>query len=225
MNIEKHKEKVLVVYSGGLDSTVLLYSFLDNFENVTALNFTYGSKHNPRENEAAERITENLKVPLIRMDISSIFKGFKSTLIDKCTNIPEGHYKEETMKSTIVPFRNGILLSIATSIAENEGIRVVSYGAHAGDHYIYPDCTPEFMQTMSLALMAGTENRIILSAPFSSVTKDKIVKHGQELNVPFEETWTCYNGGSVHCGVCGACNERKEAFKLANVTDLTTYKI
>jgi 7-cyano-7-deazaguanine synthase len=217
--------KTVLIYSGGLDSTVLLYKLIksDNRE-VRCINFWYGSKHNIRERRAAQMICKNLNIPLEYIPLDFIGKFFKSSLLENSDeSIPKGGYKEKSMKSTVVPFRNGIMLSIAAGFAESIGYDIVALANHAGDHHIYPDCRPEFIAGMNFAIQEGTYHKISIISPFCSYTKGDIVCLGLRLNVPFELTWTCYEGKDLHCGFCGACNERKEAFKEAKILDPTIY--
>ena len=215
--------KIVHVFSGGLDSTVLLYDLLADGVEVQCVNFHYGSKHNDQECRRAEVITKELEVPMIFMPIN-VMGQFRSALLTNGEPIPNGHYQDDVMRKTVVPFRNGIMLSIACGLAESLGFDVVSYGAHSGDHAIYPDCRPSFLKAMSSAMRMGTYNGVELTAPYLFNTKRDIVKRGSELKVPFHNTWTCYKGLEYHCGVCGACVERKEAFAIAGVPDETIYK-
>jgi 7-cyano-7-deazaguanine synthase len=146
-----------------------------------------------------------------------------SSLTSPNIQVPEGHYEDESMKATVVPNRNMILLSIATGWAVSTGASSVSYAAHFGDHAIYPDCREEFADAMNNIMEIAGWDKVSLNRPFSSFTKADIVKLGDELGVPFEKTWSCYKGGQIHCGVCGTCVERREAFELAGVTDPTIY--
>lgn len=219
------KKKVVVLHSGGLDSTVLLYfvGASNPSVEIISLGFEYGSRHNRKENEAAAEICHSLGV-VCRMVQLVDLSMFRSSLLQSSDeDIPEGYYTDENMKSTVVPFRNGILLSIAAGFAESRGASHVAYGAHAGDHYIYPDCRPEFYFRMAGAIRLGTESAIELYAPFIDMKKDLIVSLGARLGVPFEKTWTCYKGGELHCGRCGSCVERKEAFVKAGIKDPTKY--
>lgn len=217
------KEKAVVVISGGMDSTVALYWAKERYAEVQPIHFLYGSKHSERELPCArkqcEKLGLNLKVvslPLNDLFVSSLLKGGE--------NIPEGHYQEETMKSTVVPFRNGIMLSIAGGYAESLGYDYVVLGNHAGDHAIYPDCRGAFIDAMNEALFVGTYNKIQIVSPFCNLTKSDIVKEGEKLGVDFSLTYSCYKGKALHCGKCGTCTERKEAFQLAEVKDPTIYE-
>jgi 7-cyano-7-deazaguanine synthase len=203
--------KGLIVYSGGLDSTVLLHFMRD--EIIAAVNFYYGSKHNEMEREMARYNCTLLDVPLYELDIQNIFVHSKSTLLKGRDAIPEGHYEDETMKQTVVPFRNGIMLSIAAGIAESIGASHLLLANHAGDHAIYPDCRPEFSNAINKAINFGTDGKVQVHTPFLYFSKRTIAKIGLSLNIDFNKTYSCYNGGINHCGVCGTCNERIEALR------------
>jgi 7-cyano-7-deazaguanine synthase len=153
-----------------------------------------------------------------------LHKYFKSSLLEGAEAIPEGHYENENMKSTVVPFRNGIMLSIAAGIAESWGLDNVFIANHGGDHAIYPDCRPEFISAMCEATKAGSYNNVMISAPYTNITKADIARKGKELGIDYTETWSCYKGGEKHCGKCGTCVERKEALKDAGITDNTQYE-
>jgi len=215
--------KMLHVFSGGLDSTVLLYDLLDSGNEVVCVNFDYGSKHNSNERAMAVKTCQRFRLKSYFIHLPFVGSHFKSVLLSDGGDIPEGHYEDESMRSTVVPFRNGIMLSIAAGMAESNDCFAVSYAAHSGDHAIYPDCTPSFFNSISEAIAFGTHKRIKLSAPYMFMDKAEIVARGARLKVPFTDTWTCYKGLDVHCGVCGACVERKEAFGLAGVLDPTAY--
>lgn len=216
--------KALVVLSGGLDSTTALYWAKSQFEEVEALTFNYGSKHNDIEYSYAKKTCEKLGVKLTRIDLDFINKYFKSDLLKSGGEIPEGYYNEKNMKSTVVPFRNGIMLSIAAGFAESKDCDVIILGNHSGDHAIYPDCRPEFIEGIKKAIFEGTDNHIMVESPFCNRTKTDIVKIGADLGVDFSLTYSCYKGGEKHCGKCGTCQERKEAFGLAGVLDPTEYE-
>lgn len=219
--------RVLHVYSGGLDSTVLLYKLLKDpsVEELKCIHFKYGSKHSANEEKCAwyHCVETQTVMSVVKVNFSE-FLPDNLALFKNSVPIPDGHYTDESMKQTVVPFRNGILLSIAASVAESKGFNAVSYAAHSGDHTIYPDCRPEFTIAMGSALSRGTENNVGLIVPFLNYFKHNIVTAGKDLNVPMEKTWTCYKGEVLHCGTCGACQERKEAFKISGVLDLTIYK-
>lgn len=199
----------IILYSGGMDSTVALYRYAGRIR--LALSFDYGSKHNRIEIEHAARNCRRLGIrhQVIPMDLNQM--GFVSDLLVSGGDIPAGKYGEENMRKTVVPFRNGIMLSIAAGIAESLGCRRLLISNHAGDHAIYPDCREEFVRSMSRAVAAGTYNHVEVFAPFTNLSKREIALIGKELGVPFEDTYSCYNGREKHCGACGTCTERKEA--------------
>ena len=221
-------EKCVVLLSGGLDSTTLLYSEVSNFE-CWPLTIVYGQRHQ-KEIIAARNVCEARDINLLHrwklLDISVLGEILPSTLTG-VGDVPEGHYADESMKATVVPNRNMILIAIAGGYASGLGAKYVAYAPHAGDHAIYPDCRPEFVVSARNTLRLGTgwqNDGVILTAPFDDMTKAQIIKLGTVLNVPFKITWSCYKGGEIHCGVCGTCVERKEAFKIAGVADPTTYE-
>ena len=209
-------KKALIIISGGIDSITLLHEIIKSHDKVIALSFNYGSKHNDYELKRAEETCRKLGVEHKIFDIKSIFDNFNSALLDHkdSEQIPEGHYASKNMKQTVVPFRNGILLSIAVGFAESLGINQVYYGAHAGDHTIYPDCRPKFVKYISKAALQGTYNQVKIAAPYSRLTKIDIVKRGEKLGVDYSLTWTCYNPTKDNqpCMKCGSCCERTEAF-------------
>lgn len=215
--------KALVIFSGGLDSTVALYWAIKTYSEVATISFNYGSKHNEIEYAHAQKTCQKLDVNNVRIDLDFMNKYFKSDLLKKGGEIPEGYYTEENMKSTVVPFRNGIMLAIAAGYAESTDCDVLVLGNHAGDHAIYPDCTPEFIDGITKAINKGTQKNIEVISPFCNITKADIVKIGKDLGVDFSLTYSCYKGGKKHCGKCGTCTERKEAFMLAKVEDNTEY--
>ncbi len=211
----------LLVLSGGLDSTTLLYDYADSI--ALAVTFQYGSNHNKREAAFAKYHCDKLGIEHIDIDLAFMGKYFKSSLLDGADAIPEGNYDEDNMKSTVVPFRNGIMLSVAAGLAESRGLKNVMMANHSGDHAIYPDCRPEFVKAMTAAIEAGTYEGVKLVAPYTDITKADIVSRGAKLGIDYSKTYSCYKGGEHHCGVCGTCRERKEAFTLAGVKDDTIY--
>lgn len=215
--------KVVVLLSGGLDSVTALHDARRSHEVVAALSFDYGAKHRDRELPMAARHCRSLGVPHVTVPLSFVAEEFRSDLLVSGGAIPDGHYEEESMKSTVVPFRNGIMLSVAAGFAESRGAEGVVIAAHAGDHAIYPDCREEFLEPMARAIREGTYAKIELFRPFVSMDKAAIVRRGAELGVDFAGTWSCYKGGEIHCGTCGTCVERREAFQLAGVCDPTVY--
>jgi len=215
--------KVVALVSGGLDSVVALYHAREKHEVVAAISFHYGSKHNDREIPHAKWHADKLGIPHIVVPLAFIGEQFESDLLAKGGEIPKGHYEEDSMKKTVVPFRNGIMLSIAAGFAESKDANGLVIAAHAGDHAIYPDCREDFMRAMGDAIRLGTYAEVDLLRPFISMTKAEIAGRGHELNVDFSKTWSCYVGGDIHCGECGTCVERREAFVLSGVPDPTAY--
>lgn len=216
--------KALVILSGGLDSTTALYWAIKKYAEVETLTFNYGSKHNDIENEYAKKTCEKLGIKNTIIHLDFMNKYFKSDLLQSGGDIPEGYYTAENMKSTIVPFRNGIMLAIAGGFAESNDCDVLVLGNHSGDHAIYPDCRPSFIQGIATAIYEGTWKHIEVMSPFCEMTKTDIVKMGKELGVDFSLTYSCYKGKEKHCGKCGTCTERKEAFEKAGIKDVTEYE-
>lgn len=215
------KDSVIVV-SGGMDSITLLY---DKKEEIAlAVTFDYGSKHNAREIAWAKVHCGRLGIRHIVIKLDFMQKYFTSSLLDGGDEIPEGHYADENMKSTVVPFRNGIMLSVAAGIAESNGLKKILIANHGGDHTIYPDCRPEFIGAMDRAIANGTYEDVRIDAPYTNITKADIAKIGKRLGIDYSETWSCYKGGERHCGKCGTCIERKEAMALAGIDDRTEYE-
>ena len=216
--------KTLVIYSGGLDSTVLLYDLHNAGHALGALSVNYGQRHSC-ELECASKICAQLKVAHKVADLSTLQPLLAgSSLTSPEIDVAEGHYTEENMKTTVVPNRNMILLALATGHALSIGAQQVAYAAHSGDHAIYPDCRNEFADAMARAMALCDWSQVELYRPFVDWTKADIVRRGAELGVPFGQTWSCYKGGNKHCGRCGTCIERREAFDLAGVEDPTNYK-
>lgn len=215
------KDSVIIV-SGGMDSITLLYD--RKAEIALGISFDYGSKHNAKEIPLAKMHCERLGIKHITIELGFMQKYFQSSLLQGGEDIPEGHYADENMKSTVVPFRNGIMLSIAAGIAESNGLKKVLIANHGGDHAIYPDCRQEFINAMSVATKAGTYVDVEVVGPYTNITKSDIARRGKELGLDYSETWSCYKGGEVHCGKCGTCVERKEALAEAGITDTTIYE-
>ena len=206
-----------------MDSVTALYDAAESHQIVGALGFDYGSKHNPRELPLGVWHANKLGIPHRTIRLPFINELFDSDLLRSGGPIPEGHYEEATMKQTVVPFRNGIMLAVAAGYAETIGAEAIVIAAHAGDHAIYPDCREGFMQAMGEAITQGTYARLSLLRPFIAWNKARIVQRGVELKIDYARTWSCYKGGDRHCGVCGTCVERREAFQLASVKDPTDY--
>ena len=205
----------LLVLSGGMDSVTMLWEYKD--EIAAAVTFQYGSNHNRREAECARRNCEILGVKWIEIDLTFMARHFKSSLLEGAEAIPEGNYDDENMRSTVVPSRNGIMLSVAAGLAESMGLKNVMIANHSGDHAIYPDCRPEFISSMGNAISDGTYEHICLKAPYTSLTKGEIAVHGKKLGVDYRLTYSCYKGGEHHCGKCGTCVERREALEYAGI--------
>ena len=216
--------KVCVLLSGGMDSVTVLYEALSSHDVAACLSFDYGAKHNACEIPFAKLHAERHGVAHHVISLDFMDRLFKSDLLRSGGQVPDGHYAEESMKQTVVPFRNGIMLSIAAGFAESIDAEGVVIAAHSGDHAIYPDCREPFMQAMAEAMGQGTYANIQLLRPFIAMDKTAIARRGAELGLDFSETWSCYKGGKIHCGVCGTCVERREAFQLAGLTDPTTYE-
>ena len=217
------KQNVVVLLSGGMDSATALYEAGLRYHVAAAVSFHYGSKHNEREIPFAACQAGKLGVPhrVIRLDF--IGELFESALLAKGGGIPKGHYEEQSMKKTVVPFRNGIMLAVAAGFAESTEAAGLVIAAHAGDHAIYPDCREKFMESMAAAIRLGTYAGVELIRPFIAMTKADIARRGHELGVDYSKTWSCYVGGEIHCGECGTCVERREAFLLAGIPDPTEY--
>lgn len=215
------KNSVIIV-SGGMDSITLLYDHKD--EIALGISFDYGSNHNAREIPYAKMHCERLGIRHITINLDFMHQYFKSSLLEGADAIPEGHYADDNMKSTVVPFRNGIMLSIAIGIAESNNLDQVFIANHGGDHTIYPDCRPEFINAIDGAATAGTFNNVRVVAPYTNITKGEIASIGKRLGIDYTETWSCYKGGEKHCGKCGTCVERKEALAVAGIDDHTVYE-
>lgn len=211
----------MIILSGGMDSVTMLYEYRDRIE--LALTFDYGSNHAENEIACARLHCERLGIRHIIIPLDFMHRYFTSSLLRGGDAIPEGHYTSENMASTVVPFRNGIMLSIACGMAESNGLKVVMIANHGGDHTIYPDCREEFIQAMSQAMTAGTDTDVRVFAPYTNITKSDIARHGRDLGLDYSETWSCYKGGKVHCGKCGTCIERREALAEAGINDTTEY--
>lgn len=212
----------LIALSGGVDSTTLLYEYRE--EIACAVGFDYGSKHNARELAAADAICRELEIPYLIIPLAFIGEYFRSDLLLSGGEMLLGDYSEENMSSTVVPFRNGIMLSILAGLAESRDLQQVLIANHFGDHAIYPDCRESFVKPMGEAITAGTSNGVKLVAPYTTLTKAEIVARGTRLGVPYGKTYSCYQGGERHCGRCGTCRERHDAFVANNLEDPTLYE-
>jgi 7-cyano-7-deazaguanine synthase len=221
------ERRAVAVLSGGLDSTTMAYWLRAQDYSIAAISFDYGQRHR-KELEFAEHVATDLGASWTLIDLhaaglTSVLGG--SALTDDTVAVPDGHYADESMRITVVPNRNAIMLSIACALAVTRAAEAVAFGAHTGDHFIYPDCRPEFVRAFATMVNLAVEGlgTIDILTPFLALTKAEIVKLGNELGVPFERTWSCYKGGALHCGTCGTCYERREAFALAEVEDPTAY--
>ena len=215
--------KVVVLCSGGMDSVTALHWARREHDVRAAVSFDYGAKHNHREIPFAREHAAALGVQHELIALDFVARLFASDLLKSGGAIPDGHYEEKVMKQTVVPFRNAIMLSIACGFAESAGAKGLVIAAHGGDHAIYPDCREEFMRAMADAMRLGTYAGVTLLRPFIAMNKAQIATEGARLGVDFARTWSCYKGGAVHCGTCGTCVERREAFLQARLPDPTEY--
>ncbi len=200
----------IIIVSGGMDSVTLMHDYRDRI--ALAVTFDYHSRHAEHEIACARWQCQQLGIRHMVLELGFMEQYFRSSLLKNgFEEIPEGHYAEENMKSTVVPFRNGIMLSIVAGLAESEGLQYLLMANHSGDHFVYPDCRPEFVDAMNRAIQAGTTNGVQLLAPYTSWSKRDIALRGQELGIDYSHTYSCYKGGDIHCGKCGTCVERKEA--------------
>lgn len=224
------RAKAVCAVSGGMDSGVLLLELLHQNYEVLAVQFQYGSKHGVWEGQAAAALTGFLKVgrglPVrsISIDLSPVFSPFKSNLLKSGADLPHGHYQEENMRQTVVPGRNLIFASILAGLAESAGAPQVFLGVHAGDHFIYPDCRPHFVQSLYTTVLASSDGKVGVLTPFLNTTKAEIVRRGLQMDFPFELTRTCYADQEVACGRCGSCQERLESFQLNGAVDPLPYE-
>lgn len=205
----------LIIVSGGMDSICLLHSKKEEIK--IAVSFDYGQKH-AKELDYAVSNCNALKIPWISISLATVTPYLKSNLLRTGGEIPEGHYEDLSMKKTVVPFRNGIMLAIAIGIAESNDCKTVLIANHAGDHAIYPDCRAPFISAIRDAAISGTYSQVRVEAPFLHLTKREVAAIGRESGVDFSATWSCYKGGELHCGKCGTCVERKEALAGADPT-------
>jgi 7-cyano-7-deazaguanine synthase len=222
-------KKAIAIVSGGLDSVTLAHVIAAQGYEMHLLGFNYGQKHR-KELEFARLCAQNLNASLDIVDLTTLTPLIGgNALTDESVAVPHGHYAAKNMSITVVPNRNAIFLAIAYGAAVARGATLVGIGVHSGDHFIYPDCRPEFIesfgQMQTLAVEGFGEPDLKLYAPFIGTDKSGIVRQGAKLGVDFSQTWSCYEGGAVHCGQCGTCVERKEAFADAGVTDPTTYAV
>lgn len=217
-------EKAVVVYSGGMDSFTVLNTAVQNGLDVYALSFNYGQKHS-KELEVAALVCKELNIPHKIVDITAINSLMANSSLTGDAEIPEGHYEDENMKSTVVPNRNMVLLSMAIAYAVSLEAGKVYYGAHSGDHHIYPDCRPEFVEAMNAVSKIANYQSVEIVTPFLYSSKGEILKAGLGMQLDYGKTWTCYNGREKSCGKCGACYERLEAFVEQDETDPLDYEV
>lgn len=201
----------VLIYSGGMDSTTLLYKYRKEIS--LAVTFTYGARQDKEQTDCAVKNCKALGIKHLIIPLDFIGKYFDSSILEGGADIPHQDYDADNMKSTVVPFRNGIMLSVAAGLAENYGLDTVLIANHAGDHAIYPDCRPGFIEAMDGAISQGTYENIRLLSPFCNMTKRQIALEGRSLGVPFQDTYSCYEGRHIHCGTCATCRERKEALE------------
>lgn len=212
----------VIIISGGMDSVTMLHEYKDTI--ALAITFDYGSTQNGRERLCALEQCKALGIKHIVIRLDFMKQYFKSALLESADAIPEGNYDDENMKSTVVPFRNGIMLAIACGVAESNGLKRVMIANHSGDHAIYPDCRMPFINAMSVAMQTGTYDGIEVFAPYTTLCKADIARHGKALGVDYAMTYSCYKGGAKHCGKCGTCRERREALREAGIDDPTEYE-
>lgn len=210
----------LLIISGGMDSSTLLH--FEQSRIALAVSFYYGANHNQKEYECARVQCDSLNIPLLRIDLSEAFKHINSSLLKGAHAVPEGHYASDNMAQTVVPFRNGIMLSVAAGLAESNNLRTIMMANHFGDDAQYPDCRQNFVNSFSRSVELGTGGKVTLFAPFTNLTKREIAGIGTQLNMDYSKTWSCYKGQDVHCGKCGTCVERVWALKPYN--DPTVYQ-
>lgn len=219
--------KVVVVASGGMDSATLAYHYYKQGADIHMVGFNYGQRHN-KELTYMLKLATAISAKADVVDMTTLRDHLAgSSLTSANIVVPDGHYAEETMRITVVPNRNMIMLAVAAGIAVSEGAHLVATGVHAGDHYIYPDCRPEFVEATNHAVQVATKGHAVegfhIAAPFVEWTKAEIAAYGTTLGVPYDLTWSCYKGGDIHCGSCGTCFERREAFIDAGADDPTEY--
>jgi len=210
-----------IIVSGGMDSVTLLYEWRERI--ALAISFDYGGNHNAREIPFAELHCRRLGIRHVTVPLAFMHQYFRSSLLAGADAIPEGHYQDDNMKSTVVPFRNGIMLAVAVGMAESAGLKNVLIANHGGDHAIYPDCRPAFIEAFDRAASDGTYANVRVVAPYTNITKADIARRGKAMGLDYSETWSCYKGGDRHCGRCGTCVERREALAEAGIDDPTEY--
>ncbi len=217
------EKKVIIILSGGMDSTTLLYEMFSTYSQVEAISFNYGQRHK-KELEAASKTCKKLGIPHKIVDITCINELVQGSALTSDIDVPEGHYEEENMKATVVPNRNMILASMAIGYAVSKDFDAVALGVHAGDHAIYPDCRPLFVDALRVIARVANYKEIEVMTPYLYLDKTKIIARGQNFNVDYSNTWTCYKGKEKACGKCGSCQERMEAFTNNHLIDPLDYE-
>ena len=212
----------VIILSGGMDSVTLLYDYQERI--ALAITFDYGSNHNKREAACAALHCQRLGIEHIIIPLDFMARYFKSSLLEGAEAIPEGDYNDENIHSTVVPFRNGIMLAIAAGLAESRELTRVMMANHFGDHVIYPECSEEFVRHMSSAMTAGTYVGVQVLAPYTTISKTDIARIGKRLGIDYSLTYSCYKGGPRHCGRCATCRERMQALREAGIDDHTDYE-
>lgn len=215
--------KIVVIYSGGMDSFTVLNKALQQGSDVFSLTFNYGQRH-VKEVEYARAVCEKLNLPHEIVDTSAINRLLQGSALTSEIDVPEGHYAEESMKSTVVPNRNMIMLSLAIGFAISKDASKVYFGAHSGDHAIYPDCRPEFVEKMNAVAQIANYQPVEITTPYLNQNKGQILADGLKMGLDYSQTWTCYNGREKACGKCGACVERLEAFANNGAIDPLPYE-
>lgn len=205
----------LMVLSGGMDSVTMLHDFIDTI--ALAVYFHYGSNHERREAECARQQCAIAGVELIEIDLTFMSRHFTSALLDGADAIPDADYATDNMLATVVPFRNGIMLSVAAGLAESRRLKAVMIANHSGDHAVYPDCRPAFVDAMASAIRLGTYAGVELRAPYTGLSKSDIARRGKAIGVDYTLTYSCYRGGERHCGTCATCRERRQALADAGI--------
>ncbi len=224
MSIQVLTNEAVLLLSGGMDSGVLLAVLSSEYAKIHAVGFDYGSKHNARELAMAKALAHKYNASFSAISLPFVNELFSSSILLSGVDVPEGSYDDTNMRSTVVPFRNGIMLSVAIGMAENLGIKDVLIAAHAGDHPVYPDCRESFVAAISEAATEGTYTGVRIVAPFVSISKAEIAEMGRGIGFDFSLTWSCYKGGDLHCGKCATCNERKMALGFDRGLDPTRYE-
>ena len=214
--------KTIAIVSGGIDSVTLAYQLYHEGDDLLFLTFDYGQKHR-KEIAAATIYAKLLNSPQIIFDLMDLGTNLNHNALTCETNVPPCAYDALSMSQTVVPARNAVMIAIATAIAVDKGYDRIALGVHGGDHFIYPDCRPEFIAAIEQVMQLATESAIEIHTPFIDKTKTNIIKIGKTLKIPYEHTWSCYNGQELHCGQCGTCIERRGAFRQANLKDPTIY--